>query len=278
MASYNKKLAGVIFVLAAAACQPIPPAVTPPPPIVVAPPAPPPMPLPPGGAAASTVVPPLGLDGVRMTPNRGLTRDEHLWNFRIALNVAALNCWGPVWGEIAQNYNQILPRYKNTLARINRAVDSEYISKHGARRTGQRARDEASTALYNYFALPPVKSAFCNKALEKSRGVLALDPVTRAGFEEYAFTGLNDIDRIFVDFYDAYAQYEIDLANWHARYGTPQPASSFTAAPPASSPDVTFTEPPITTEPEPEPQSNEVIFAPGTGETEPRPPTGKTPG
>ena len=226
MATQHKKLAGIVFVLAAAACQPVPPPVVTPPP-AVAPPAPV-RPLPPGGAAASTVVPPLGVDGVRVTPNRGLSTDEHIWNFRIALNVAALNCRSYTWDEIGRNYNQMLGSYKNTLSRVNRAVDAQYRKEHGGR-SGLRVRDTQTTQLYNYFALPTVKSEFCNAALQKTREILALAPVTSEGFRTYAYSGLNDLDGIFINFFNAYAQYEIDVAAWDAQYApTPTPTSTFT--------------------------------------------------
>lgn len=225
MAGMHKKLAGIVILLGVAACQPAaPPAPTPPPPVVVAPPAPPPPPLPPGGAASSTVVPPFGVDGVRVTPNRGLSTDEHIWNFRIAQNVAALNCRGVTWDEIGQNYNQMLVSYKNTLAKVNKAVDAQYRATHGA--GGLRIRDTQTTQLYNYFALPTVRAEFCNAALQKSREVLALTPVTSDGFRSFAIPGLNDLDRIFINFFDAYAQYEAALAAWQAKYAAPPVTTS----------------------------------------------------
>ena len=97
-----------------AAPKPVP---APRPPMIVTPPPPPPMPLPPGGAASSTRLPGYGADGVRVTPNRGLSRDEAIWNFRAAINVAALNCQGPVWGVIAQNYNRMIVVHKAQLGK-----------------------------------------------------------------------------------------------------------------------------------------------------------------
>jgi hypothetical protein len=219
MARRNKQLAGIIFLLGVTACQPAPaPRPVPVPPPVVARPAPPPAPLPPGGAAASTVVPPFGVDGVRVTPNRGLSTEEHIWNFRIAQNVAALNCRGVTWDELGRNYNQMLVSYKNTLAKVNTAVDAQYRARHGG--GGLRIRDTQTTQLYNYFALPTVRAEFCNTALQKSREVLALTPVTSDGFRSFAITGLNDLDRIFINFFDSYAQYEAALAAWQAKYGS----------------------------------------------------------
>lgn len=212
-----KRISAAFGIMAVAACTTpqAPPVSTPPPPVVT-----PRVPLPPGGAAASTVLPAFGTDGVRITPNRGLSTEEHIWNFRVALNVAALNCRGPVWDEIITNYNTMLKNYKNTLRIVNTNVDREYRQQYGS--GSKRVRDSKSTELYNYFALPAVKADYCNTALAKSREVSAL-PIEREAFRNYAIGGLNDIDRVFLDFYDAYAQYEVDLANWNARYNPQAP-------------------------------------------------------
>jgi hypothetical protein len=107
MHRFGKNLAFIFAIGSVAACtpppKPAPVPVPPPKPIYIPPPPPPPvMPLPPGGAASSTKLPGYGADGVRITPNRNLSREESIWNFRAAINVAALNCQGPVWGVIAQ--------------------------------------------------------------------------------------------------------------------------------------------------------------------------------
>jgi len=70
-----KNLAAIILVGAVAACAPSPVKVVP---LSAAPALTPAMPLPPGGAAVSMTIPPIGLDGVRVTPNRGLSRDEQI--------------------------------------------------------------------------------------------------------------------------------------------------------------------------------------------------------
>ena len=113
-----KSLAAIITVSAVAACAPVPvPVKVAPPPIYFPPPPPPAMPLPPGGAALSMTIPPLGIDGIRVTPNRGLSREENIWHFRSAINVAALNCQGPVWGQIATEYNKFIIVHKNGWAK-----------------------------------------------------------------------------------------------------------------------------------------------------------------
>jgi len=275
------KILAAFGILAVAACTPpAPPVSTAPPPVVT-----PRVPLPPGGAAASTVLPAYGADGVRITPNRGLTTEEHIWNFRVALNVAALNCRGPVWNEIITNYNSMLKNYKNTLRIVNANVDREYRNKYGA--DSNRVRDSKSTELYNYFALPAVNAEYCNTALAKSREVSAL-PIEREAFRNYAIGGLNDIDRVFLDFYDAYARYEIDLANWNAQYNpqapnygqplivgpapTQQPGTAMpTQAPvqPQVQPSAPMPDPAPTATPPPAQKdivtSDGVVFSPGTG-------------
>lgn len=206
--------------LVAAACAPAPkPVVVAPRPVAppVAAPVIPPMPLPPGGAAVTMRVPPLGLDGVRTTPNRTLSREEHIWHLRSGLNVAALNCQGPVWGEIAQNYNRYLQVHKARLAQANKAVDSEYVKRHPGQ-NGLRVRDTKMTDLYNYFALPPVRAEFCDKSLAKSREIIGI-PST--ALPEYSFGALADLDAVFINFFNAFEKYKVDIVEWNARYGRP---------------------------------------------------------
>ena len=211
--------------LLAAACAPAPkPIVVAPKPVVPPAPAIPPMPLPPGGAAVTMKIPAFGADGVRITPNRNLTREEYIWHLRSGINVAALNCQGPVWGEIAQNYNRYLQVHKSRLAQTNKAVDAEYVKRY-PRQNALRVRDTHSTDLYNYFALPPVRAEFCDKSLAKSREIVAI-PST--ALPEYSFGALADLDAVFINFYNAFEKYKVDIAEWNARYG-PQPLGQASA-------------------------------------------------
>lgn len=164
-------------------------------------------------------VPPVGLDGLRATPNRFLTRDEQIWHFRSALNVAALTCQGPVWGQIATEYNKFIQVHKKDLAKTSKAVDRAYVARFPGQ-NGLRMRDTKLTDLYNYFALPPVRSEYCDTALRKVTEV-NMTPV--ATFADYAVNGLTEIDGIFVRFFDAYAQYQRDLADWNMKYAPPAP-------------------------------------------------------
>ncbi len=242
MSAGKKSLTAIIFVTAAvSACAPPPAPIPPPPPVVILPPPPPPaMPLPPGGAALTTVIPPIGADGVRMTPNRGLSFQEQIWHLRAALNVAALNCRGIVWDEITTNYNRYLTLHKTQLAKTTKAVDQEYVKRYPGQ-NGLRVRDTKMTDLYNYFAMPPVKQEFCNAALTKSREIVAL-PV--ADLPTYSVTALANLDTIYLRFYDAFLKYQQDLAEWNLKYA-PRPAPTVVA--PATVPATT----PITSAPVP---------------------------
>jgi hypothetical protein len=232
MRAFSFRLAMLFLVGTVAACAPapLPPPKPLPKPVVVVPPPIPHKPWPPGGAASSTKVPPFGVDGVRVTPNRGLTRDESVWHFRAALNVAALNCQGPVWGVIAQNYNKLLVIHKARLNQANTAVDNEYRKRFPGQ-NALRVRDTKMTDLYNYFALPPVRKEYCDAALNKTQEAMG---VPLAAFPEYAIGGLGDLDGIFIRFYDAYAKYETDLIEWNLKYGPkpPPPVATPSPAPP----------------------------------------------
>jgi len=46
--------------------------------------------------------------------------------------------------------------------------------------------------------------------------------VPKGALPEYAMESLADIDTVFVNFYDAYAKYERDLADWNMKYA-PKP-------------------------------------------------------
>lgn len=232
-----KKLSAIILVTAVAACAPPPPVKVAPPPVQLPPPPPPTpaMPMPPGGAALSMTIPPVGLDGVRVTPNRGLSRDEQIWHFRSALNVAALNCQGPVWGQIATEYNKFIVLHKVVLSKTSKAVDREYVKRY-PKQNGLRMRDTKLTDLYNYFALPPVRAQYCDLSLRK---LTEANQLPKETLPEYAIGGLTDIDNVFVNFYDSYVQYERDLADWNMKY----------APKPVYTPANNIMAPPITTQP-----------------------------
>ena len=109
--------------------------------------------------------------------------------------------------------------HKKDLAKTSKAVDREYVARFPGQ-NGLRMRDTKLTDLYNYFALPPVRAEYCDTALRKVTEV-NMTPV--ATFGDYAVNGLTEIDGIFMRFFDAYAQYQRDLADWNMKYAPPPP-------------------------------------------------------
>lgn len=229
MKSVARKWGIVLAISAVAACAPAPkPAPPAPPPVVVVPPPPPPQPikpLPPGGAATNVILPARDLNGVWATPNQGLSRDEALWHFRSAINVAALSCRGFSWDLITPHYNKMLVQHKSRLATANKTVDAEY-KKRFPGQNALRVRDTRSTALYNYFALPAVRTQFCDTALTKVTEAIT---VPSAALTEYGGGSLADFDKLFQDFYSQYAEYQLQYSEylvkldaWNAQYG-PKP-------------------------------------------------------
>ncbi len=224
----RQKLIGIVFAFSGLAACTTKPAPIPPPPRVVIAPVPPARPLPPAGAATTMMVPSVGLDGVRQTPNRGISRDESIWHLRSAINVAALNCQGPVWNKIADNYNSYIKLHKTRLTSASRTVDGEYKVRYPGQ-NGLRVRDTKMTDLYNYFSLPTVKREYCDAALAKSQELLTIPSAT---LPEYSIGALGDIDGIFIRFFNAYAQYQRDLADWNQKYAPPPALVSDPVKPP----------------------------------------------
>jgi hypothetical protein len=109
--------------------------------------------------------------------------------------------------------------HKALLSKTSKSVDREYVKRY-PKQNGLRIRDTRMTDLYNYFALPPVRAQYCDMALRKLQEA---NQVPKGALPEYAMGSLADIDNVFVNFYDAYAKYERDLADWNVRYA-PKPA------------------------------------------------------
>lgn len=204
-----RKLALGILLLASACSAPVKQL----PPIIPSPV--PPMPVPPSGAAVGMYIPPTEASGERPTPNRGLGIDESIWHFRSAYNVAALNCMSPAHRHLADDYNRFIAAQRTRLTEANKAVDAEFIRRYPGT-NGLRVRDTHMTDIYNYFALPPVTSGFCDLMLKKA---VEAQSVSDAQLGEFSKTALGEIDDLFIDFYDAYERYQRRLADWKALYG-----------------------------------------------------------
>ena len=101
------------------------------------------------------------------------------------------------------------------LRQVNDRVEAVYRRENGGRREGLKAREEHMTSVYNFFALPPARSGFCNTALDLSNRYLAapVDPI------EFARSNFALMQQPFEDFFVAYEAYQRDSAAWDARYG-----------------------------------------------------------
>lgn len=162
-----------------------------------------PMPQPPVGTYAGMTIPARLADGSYATPNANLDSASTVWHLRVALNVAALGCRGAEGQAVTAGYNAMLTRDKAVLARANAAV----IKSEG----GQADYDEAMTRLYNYFAQPGAKAAFCAAAATVTGQLAGAAPLDQA-----AGPALAALDRPFTDFYRAYDSYRVELAAWQA--------------------------------------------------------------
>ena len=203
--------------LLAACAKPTPP---PEPIVVVTDPGPPVRPIPPLGAVANMYIPPADeVSGQRLTPNSNISQPATIWHFRSAFNVAALNCVPPNYASVNEYYSSFLTRMKIPLAKVNLAMDAEYRSRYpGAGTTGAaRIRDTAATDIYNYFSLPPVTDQFCALMLEKGPAATML---TEDQLYPFAKQTLDEIDAIYIKFWEDYEDYQRRLAEWEALYGT----------------------------------------------------------
>jgi hypothetical protein len=208
----NVAIAGAV-VLAAACAQKVAPPPPPPPPQVERIPA---RPIPPGGASYTMAIPPLGIDGQRLTVNRGLSDDEKVWHFRSAWNVAALNCTAPQYQPITDAYGNFIKKHSRALSQVNSRIDKSYQGNHRSKRDAIRAREEKMTSVYNFFALPPARTEFCLAALNLANYAASMpgyDPI------ELATNNLKMLEAPFDNFFSKYEEYQRESAAWDARYG-----------------------------------------------------------
>lgn len=223
-------LAGLLASVAACAPKaptPPPPPPPPPPPVVIAIP---PRPLPPGNASLTQLLPGRNIEGRFVTANSSITGDRAFWQLKIGLNVAAIGCRGLEEATLVSAYNTIIKNHAKAIRSTEKTVIGQLAKEH--RNNGIAARDRLSTQLFNYFAQPPAQRGFCARANEIAQTVATTPAaqVIAAAPEQLA-----RLDQPFVDFYDAYAKYQLDAAAWDAKYAPP-PAIMAAPAPPATKP------------------------------------------
>lgn len=212
-----RKLAALAGLALLAACQAAPP----PPPRIIAT-APPPLrpqvipyrPLPPGGASPEMPIPAIGPDGVRETVISHMNPLEAVWNFRAAWNVAALNCMDAGYEPILEGYKALLVNHEKRLGAVNRELDRQYRSEYG--RDATREREAYLTQVYNYFALPPARTYFCDATLQIAREALQSPP---EDIDAFALENIQRLASAFEQFYRDFEKYQVDVALWDAQYG-----------------------------------------------------------
>lgn len=171
-------------------------------------------PVPPDGVGANLAIPPRRADGHYAMPGDGLGAIEAAWHLRAALNVAALGCRGPGDAETPRDYNAMLARHAEVLARANAAVTARYRAAAGA--NWEDARDRAMTRLYNFFAQIPAHEHFCAAARAELHALVADDA---ADLARTAPARLAALEAPFEAFYARYDAYRAALASWQARAG-----------------------------------------------------------
>lgn len=214
----SRKIIVVGLLASVAACAPkpvAPPPPPPPPPVVIVIP---PRPMPPGNASLTQILPGRALDGRFVTANSNITGDRAFWQLKIGLNVAAIGCRGLEETTLVSAYNNII----KTHGKVIKSTEKSVIAALGKenKTNGIAARDKLSTQLFNYFAQPPAQRGFCARANEIAQLVSA---TPTAQLVEQAPAHLARLDEPFNEFYQAYAQYQVDAVAWDAKYA-PRPA------------------------------------------------------
>lgn len=188
---------------AAPPAPPLPPPAPPPPPQVLRPP------QPPAGVDPAYVLPAKDSEGRFLTPNVGLGPLETMFNVRSALNVAALSCVTASNTAQRDGYNQFLKTHKTVLANANKAIDAKYRREHGS--DGLRIRDTRMTKLYNHYAYPPIKAAFCAKT---ARYLAAANALPSKELEAWSLGALADIEQDFQNHFRRIEAFQVELRDW----------------------------------------------------------------
>lgn len=210
-------VAGLATLAACATPEPPAPPPPPPPPVQAAIPS---RPLPPGGASPMMTIPARGTDGIRETVNKNIEPAQATWNMRSGFNVAALNCTEQRYQPIIFAYTKMLTSEKKRLAATNKALDAQYRQKYGRKATAER--EDYMTKVYNYFALPPAHSYFCEAALAAANNYMLMSP---PDIDAYAATTLVQFEAAFEDFFTDYEDYRLAVQSWDASYGAQYGAS-----------------------------------------------------
>lgn len=94
-----------------------------------------------------------------------------LWNLRVALNVAALQCQFSPYLRTVDNYNALIAHHSGELARAYTTLGGYFRRVHGARQ-GQQLFDVWSTTSYQNFSSLYGQVGFCQTAADVGKEAL----------------------------------------------------------------------------------------------------------
>lgn len=188
-------LGGSALVLSGCATPPSGP-VQPPPVVETLPPPPPPV-MPRGGYIGMKS-PTKRADGTYFTPNLDNTDQAAVWHLRNALNVAALGC-DQAGGGVLDHYNAWLRTRGAVIDRYYQAYIREWQAPGWW--DWQRVYDDNQTRIYNFYAQPAIRTAFCAAARAE---IVQVAQVADDDLPAFAHAALRRLDRPFVDFFKAY--------------------------------------------------------------------------
>jgi hypothetical protein len=137
-------------------------------------------------------------DGTYFTPNLDNTDQAAVWHLRNALNVAALGC-DQAGGGVVEPYNAWIKTHAAVIDRYYQAYIREWQAPDWW--DWQRVYDDNQTRIYNFYAQPAMRTAFCAVARVEIAQVGQVDDDDLPAFARAALLRL---DRPFVEFYAAY--------------------------------------------------------------------------
>ena len=194
-------LGGLAFGISGCATPPAP--VQPPPVVVTLPPPPPPMPA---GGYIGMKSPTKRADGAYFTPNLDNTDQAAVWHLRNALNVAALGC-DQAGGGVVEPYNAWIKTHAVVIDRYYQAYIQEWQAPNWW--DWQRVYDDNQTRIYNFYAQPAMRAAFCAVARVE---IAKVGQVADDDLPAFARAALLRLDRPFVEFYAAYDAWRAERA------------------------------------------------------------------
>lgn len=172
--------------------------IQPPPVVATLPPQPAVPPVMPAGGYIGMKGPTKRADGRYFTPNLDNTDQAAVWHLRNALNVAALGC-DQAGGGVLAPYNEWIQTHASVIDRYYQAYIREWQAAGWS--DWQRVYDDNQTRIYNFYAQPAIRTAFCAAARKE---IVQVQQVADDDLPTFARAALLRLDRPFVEFFAAY--------------------------------------------------------------------------